>query len=386
MTPAGWRILGLTVALLAIGLIGRMPLPLTIAGAFALVLTLGLVWSGLSARALIVERRCADETPSVGDTLTEHLRVTNRGWLPSAVAIEPQSTLPGYGQIVSLTIGSRGTATRTLAFRCATRGEFTLGPTRIRAFDPFGLCQASRVESASRRVIVLPAIESSASGDRRAASGAPEIAPDAAAIRDYQAGDPVRRIHWPSTARLGRLVVKEVERSGSTNVLVVADLDASVQVGVCPDGTEERVVGVAASVAAGLIEARRAVALIATANRHLDVRAGRGERHIQSILESLAVARAGRSPALEEVLLAEIGRLSRDTTLIVVTPSIERAWVAALARAGPRGIPTFALLVEPATYGDAASSLDVVGDLLSNGTPVALVKRDRTLIEALADA
>jgi uncharacterized protein (DUF58 family) len=43
-------------------------------------------------------------------------------------------------------------------------------------------------------------------------------------VRDYVPGDPVRRVHWPSTARRGDLVVKEVEEPGAPRLVVSLDL------------------------------------------------------------------------------------------------------------------------------------------------------------------
>ena len=43
-------------------------------------------------------------------------------------------------------------------------------------------------------------------------------------VRDYVPGDPVRRVHWPSTARRGDLVVKEVEEPGAPRLVVALDL------------------------------------------------------------------------------------------------------------------------------------------------------------------
>jgi uncharacterized protein (DUF58 family) len=43
-------------------------------------------------------------------------------------------------------------------------------------------------------------------------------------VRDYLPGDPVRRVHWPTTARRGDLVVKEVEEPGAPRLVIVLDL------------------------------------------------------------------------------------------------------------------------------------------------------------------
>ena len=43
-------------------------------------------------------------------------------------------------------------------------------------------------------------------------------------VRDYVPGDPVRRVHWPSSARRGDLVVKEVEDPAAPRLVVALDL------------------------------------------------------------------------------------------------------------------------------------------------------------------
>ena len=42
-------------------------------------------------------------------------------------------------------------------------------------------------------------------------------------VREYRAGDPLRRIHWRSSARLGELVVREYEPPGVQTVGVFCD-------------------------------------------------------------------------------------------------------------------------------------------------------------------
>ncbi len=43
-------------------------------------------------------------------------------------------------------------------------------------------------------------------------------------VRDYRPGDPLRRIHWPSTARLGRLVVKEFVEDADMEIMILIDM------------------------------------------------------------------------------------------------------------------------------------------------------------------
>ena len=64
--------------------------------------------------------------------------------------------------------------------------------------------------------------------------GAPRPAPVGdvvRGVRDYVPGDPVRRVHWPSSARRGDLVVKEVEEPGAPRLAVVLDLGGGAAAG-----------------------------------------------------------------------------------------------------------------------------------------------------------
>jgi uncharacterized protein (DUF58 family) len=63
-------------------------------------------------------------------------------------------------------------------------------------------------------------------------------------VRAYAAGDPIRIVHWPATARWGEVMVKELEDPSAVELMIVVDLRGQ------PDRTEA-----AASVAAGLARA-----------------------------------------------------------------------------------------------------------------------------------
>ena len=58
---------------------------------------------------------------------------------------------------------------------------------------------------------------------------------DLHSVRDYQQGESLRRIHWPSTARRGSLMVKELEDSPRDEVAVLLDGDPVAVAGSPPD-------------------------------------------------------------------------------------------------------------------------------------------------------
>lgn len=85
-----------------------------------------------------------------------------------------------------------------------------------------------------------------------------------ASITDYRPGDSLRKIHWPSTARRGHLMVKELDAEPSGDVWIILDLNKAVQQGSGATGTLEFGVIIAASLAAQLLgRGDRAVGLLA---------------------------------------------------------------------------------------------------------------------------
>ena len=72
---------------------------------------------------------------------------------------------------------------------------------------------------------VMPPLASRPSGsdDRRAMASAADLV---RSTRDYVAGDPIKLVHWASTARYGDLMVKELEAPGSPVLALVVDLRA----------------------------------------------------------------------------------------------------------------------------------------------------------------
>jgi uncharacterized protein (DUF58 family) len=79
-------------------------------------------------------------------------------------------------------------------------------------------------------------------------------------VRDYRPGDPIRVVHWPATARWGRLMVKELEDPELPALTVVVDLRG-------PPNLAEDVASRAAGLLASALAEGMRVTLV-TAERH----------------------------------------------------------------------------------------------------------------------
>jgi uncharacterized protein (DUF58 family) len=153
------------------------------------------------------------------------------------------------------------------------RGVFDVGPWVMRRIDPYALAVGRRTADRTTSVIVHPRLYQlvgplgamhtveTESRDRRRAS---DPLSGFMSLREYVAGDDPRLIHWPTTARVGTLMVREHVEVRQPEFTVV--LDTSDQVGT-PEDLEEAV-DVAASIAVHTVRTGRGVVVRTTSRRH----------------------------------------------------------------------------------------------------------------------
>lgn len=365
-------------------------------------------WSWASLRGLRVTRETGADRAQVGQELAERLRITNTSrWGKLWVEVRDHTTLPGHdaSQVVSLL--PRGSARWHIRSVCGHRGRFTIGPLSLHGGDPFGLFPRQIILPETSELIVYPATVDVSSfvlpvgelpGGSNTQGRSAQITPNAAGVRDYQPGDSFNRISWRTTARTGRLMVKEFELDPTADVWLVLDMDARVHVrdlardrgatgklaSLLGNATEEYAVTVAASLARHFVNQNRTVGLMAAGQHREIIPTDRGARQQLKILEALAVIRAEGRQALPELLLAEAGRFGRHSTVLLVTPSTDETIVQALIGLVSRGVKVVAVIVEPSTFGAAESALLLVGGLAAIGVPTYLVKRGEDIGRALA--
>jgi hypothetical protein len=174
------------------------------------------VASGLPPRAVVGEAVAwTAVVRNTGRRTSPPLLLTDRvaGYPDASVVVEP---VPAGG---TAHVTLRRTASRR-AF--ATGHEITLATTA-----PFGMVERRRVLANDRLAAVHPApgraaevVARGGDGDDPAGAAA-RTGPDLHAVREWRPGDEARHVHWRSTARHGRLVVVEPERTLSRRLAVV---------------------------------------------------------------------------------------------------------------------------------------------------------------------
>jgi uncharacterized protein (DUF58 family) len=232
----------------------------------------------------------------------------------------------------------------------------------------------------------------------------PYITASVAGVRDYAPGDSFNRIHWPSTARTGRLISKEFELDPLADVWIFLDMHDDAQAEAewlpqeaeplswlfrhsdrieLPPSTVEYGVTIAASLAQHFMQLDRELGFLSYASRRELVQPDRGERQLTRLLEILAVIQAHGHIPLQQVLATEGAHLARHTTLIVVTSSADSRWVSALRGLRARGVQGIGVLIAASTFGPAPDWTPVLADLQASGLPAYLVRRGDDLATVL---
>ncbi len=151
-------------------------------------------------------------------------------------------------------------ATGTYRVICRPRGVYPVGHASVTAADPLGLAELSASSGLVDRLVVYPRIESltglppTPGLDPDQTTSKPDHAAhggdDFYALREYQTGDDLRRVHWPWSAKTGDLMIRQLETPWRPRALVI--LDTRRQVYESAEAFETAVSG-AASVVAHLV-------------------------------------------------------------------------------------------------------------------------------------
>jgi uncharacterized protein (DUF58 family) len=356
-----------------------------------LLFVVAWLWTRAGVWWLDVRREPLTIRGQVGSTMEERVVVRNLRWLPKPwLEIDAASTMPEHQTHVAASLGPHEERAWSLATVCQRRGRYLLGPTTVTAGDPFGIFQRQRIFDSDVAVVVYPEtldvpgfrpLEGELPGGGQRRERVPYSTPMVTGIRDYQPGDPYNRIHWPNSARTGRLLVKEFEQDPVSDVWLVLDLDRNTHLGSGPGSTEEDAVTITASMAKHFLLQNRAVGLVSQGHA---LQPDRGTRQLVRCLELLAVVRVRDFMPLGDLLVSSIARFGRGSATLMVTPTVREDWLGASADLRLRGVRSAVVLLEASTYGSTRPSTALVGALAAVGMPTYLVKKGQPLAEALA--
>ena len=263
--------------------------------------------------------------PSAGEVVQYQVDVKNVGTRPARNVVVEERKLPadlrpsGPSPVIDLLQPGESTSV-TLKLRCLSRDVFDLNRLQGGSTFPTGLTKSGRRAKQSDRLVVYPKVtpvlELDVPHSRNHQPGGIAVASQVGesteflGTRDFRRGDRLRDIHWPSSARTGRLITREFQEEYFVRLAVVLDVEA-------PKARDERRLERAISLTAGLTDALARkdyiVDIFAAGDDIHHFQAGRAIARLDNILELLAGLESGQFldiHALESVLIPEASRLS----------------------------------------------------------------------------
>ena len=384
----------------------------------ALLLVLAWLLTALSLRGIVVERRARSLRAGVGDVFEEHFEIANNSritklWLE--VANETKIPNATGSRVVTLL---RGRQKRSYTARTwlTSRGGFTLGPTTLTSGDPFGIFRVSRQFPAVSNLVVFPMLfpvrdflspPGLLPGGKAIRRKSIDITPHASGVREYVPGDPMKRIHWPTSVRRDRLMVKEFEQDPQAEVWFFLDTHKNVHVARSGEqystpplddlllirrrkvkltpSTLEYSISITASLANYFIEQRRSVGLVtASENAYEVIPAERSERQEGKILEALAFLQGESTITLPSLISAQIGQLPQGSSAILVTPMAWTELLLAVDSLQRRNLRPVVVLLMAQSFGGRQSNEELARSLAERNVPVCPVYCEADLSETLS--
>jgi uncharacterized protein (DUF58 family) len=386
-----------------------------------LLLIFSFAWAWTNINWVHLSRVTRTRRAQVGRPLEERFTVRNTSRIPKLwLEVRDFATLPGHfsSHVVSM-LGPRRTYRWRVTTICRQRGRYQFGPIRLTSSDPFGLFPMQRDLVPTTNVIIYPLtfdihqftlpLGVLPGGDalRRRTH---YVTTNASGVRDYAPGDSFSRIHWRSTARRDRLIVKEFELDPLADIWVVPDMSVFDHISPrkgsfapksnesslpewmlledfkLPATTEEYTVTVAASLAQFFLRHDRAVGMLGYGQSYEVVQPDRGERQMNRLLETLSVLRAEGEVPISDVLHAESHLFPRGTTIIVVTPTTRNNWPTAAQQLARRGLRVVTVLINPKSFGGSRSVDGVFTMLQASGMVVYMVNEGDDLTAVLSQS
>jgi uncharacterized protein (DUF58 family) len=366
-------LIALTIVAYIAAINRTLALPWAIAALLLATLITGFSWPHWLIKHLAVTRTGPNRAEE-GETIHFHVEVRNDGWMPRFM-VEAIDHLPFVGAAqgglkstekvlgVVAYIGGGSTRRFDVPLLCEKRGFYQLGPVGLACSFPLGLAEARQQKNGGVQTLtiypdIFPLVSmpllGTASEIHRGGFLLPEGAGSAefSGLREYRRGDNPRHVHWPTTARLNELMVKEFEPLASA-LYIAMDLSREANVGQGKHSSFEYAIRIAASIGRYACNNGMPFRMAGEGKGKLSIELGSGEAHFREMLDALAVVDAdGGIPYAKS--LQSVAMNCRHGQTVVIFLSEPEARIAdtlqiiALLRA--RGANVLAMVFDRATF------------------------------------
>ncbi|GIU94799.1 MAG: hypothetical protein KatS3mg012_1256 [Gaiellaceae bacterium] len=391
MSRLAWAtLLGACATTAAVALGSR---PLGVAGVGILLAALvGRAWAGAVRGPATLTVSITPQPASEGDRIRIEIEARRSSRVPVGGATV-RGRLGGSRAIECPLAGHGRTLVGIEDLGRLPRGRYPLEETRLELVDHLGLSTQTVAVPVRAAILVRPRLVElrALPGDvgRRELDGRRlllrrPVGFDLHSVREYEQGESLRRVHWPTTARRGRLMVKDLQDAPRDAVVVLLDCDPAGAVGEPPHSSFDTAVRAAGSLVRAIaLRGRRAV-LVTTASdaRALTVRGLGGD--FSAALDVLAAVRPDARAGLAAALRRGETAASEAAELVVVTAVLSGATVDAILRSARRSSVSVVWIDAASFAGRPATTSPGALRLARGGITTAVVRAGDDLAAALA--
>jgi uncharacterized protein (DUF58 family) len=388
-------------------------------------------------------RFCDGEVVEIGTTVECKVVARNTGklsvpWmiledsLPRDALVQMPARLKAEGQRLALVRLAAGES-KIISYKvaCLGRGYFQIGPMLVETGDVFGLHRRFRILTEPHYILALPKVlplegyslsSRRPIGEIRLTHRLFEDPTRMSSIRQYQQGDPLNRIHWRATARVGELQTRTYESSCVTGATFLLDFHKRSFQGSTANASAELAIVTVTSLANAVYLTGQQIGLVSngrdaadrireegwraefltradaqrkafttpdnTRLRPVVVEPGKGDERFATILATLG--RLEQTDGLSFAAMASeaVAKISRDSTVVAVLGDVTQEIAIALGGLSRRGYLVTAIVVAFGGEGipDWARPPEWAEMLLAQGIDFRVVNSEESIINLCAEA
>ena len=362
-------------------------------------LVLAFIYSLFVLDMVSIERKYRNRQWRVGDLFNEEVTLINRSFLPvlwlevsdcSGIRKKPVNHVCGM-------IKGKGRQIISSSFSLEKRGKIHLGPIEIKSSDPIACFAVKRVLGMSGSITVRPYGINLATGKihkkdtesaRTARFTLQQSDVTSSSVRPYMEGDPLNRIHWPTTARRGRIHSRHQDLSIEQTTWILLDCQRAVHISypdtlppefiqknngentnstfTLPCDTFEAAVSISLSLADSWMRKGIAVGLALNQDPEFILHPGRGPRQMNEIVDILTFVKPGSPFPVSELLRNLSRRMNPGHICYLVTPDNNRDLAIACHEAESRNIDLRIISIDRMSYGKAGNKMPIKTSRLSS--------------------
>ena len=188
----------------------------------------------------------------------------------------------------------------------------------------------------------------------------------ASGVREYNPGDSMRYIHWPTSARRNELFVRTFDSTPTSDQWIFMDMFKGVNAGKGEDASEEHGIILAASLMNWSLENGRAVGFGSNGKELSWYLPRADETQKWTILRALALLELGEDP-LQRLLEAARQSLRFRSSVIIITADLSGRWLNPLLLMRKKGITPNVILLDAPAFGGSGDLQGIQKKLVSLG-------------------